>query len=60
MEHHFTAGVSYVLNDSISLNFGGFYAPKSSVTGTNALHTAQTITIEMTQIEVSAGIAWRF
>lgn len=60
MEHHITAGVTYSMSEDIKLHLGGFYAPKSTVSGANPFDPAQTITLHMYQFQVAAGVAFRF
>jgi long-chain fatty acid transport protein len=60
IEHHITAGVEYKVNDSHSLQLGGFYAPESTQSGPNPFDPSQDIELKMYQFEITAGWAMRF
>ena len=60
IEHHFTAGVEYRINDSHTIQLGGMFAPESDQTGRNPFDPAQKIELRMYQYEVTLGYAWRF
>jgi long-chain fatty acid transport protein len=60
IKHHFTAGVTYQLNESHSLHLGGFYAPEAEVSGSNPFDPSQEIELKMYQFEITAGWAMRF
>lgn len=56
-ESHLAAGFTKLLGDN-ELNFSFMYAPNNSVSGPNAFDPAQTITLEMSQIEVEIGFSF--
>ncbi len=60
IEHHFTAGVEYRINDRHTIQLGGMFAPESDQTGRNPFDPAQKIELRMYQYEVTLGYAWRF
>ena len=60
MEHHITAGVTHAISDDVKVHLGGFYAPKTKVSGANPFDPGQTIELEMYQFQVAAGVAFRF
>lgn len=53
-EEHFTFGFTRTLGKSSEVNFSLMMAPNNSVTGANPLDPAQTIEIEMKQVELAA------
>jgi len=57
---HLTFGLTKEVGKTQEFNFAFMYGLKESVTGPNAFDPAQTITIEMTQIDLQAGWAWKF
>lgn len=60
IEHHFTGGVSYKVDENNIAHFGALFAPTSKVSGANAFNPAQGITLQMYQFEASVGWAWLF
>lgn len=60
IEHHFTGGVTYSMSDDVKVHFGGFFTPRTKVSGVNPFDTSQTIELEMYQIQVAGGVAFRF
>ncbi len=60
MEHHITAGIEYEFDEHHSVQFGGFFAPNSKVSGANPISPGQNIDLEMHQFEVSVGYSYRF
>ena len=73
VEHHFTAGLGIDLSRSFTVNLGGMYAPRTSVSGANANPPQGTpgyngpfgqgiasYTTSMSQFGIDGGIAYRF
>ena len=56
-ESHLAAGFTKLLGDN-ELNFSFMYAPNNSVSGPNAFDPAQTITLEMSQLEFEIGFSF--
>jgi long-chain fatty acid transport protein len=57
--NHYTFGFTKTLNSTVEINFGGMYAPKVTVTGTNpAIFGGGTTSIHMyqTSVEMSLGV----
>ena len=57
---HLTFGLTKEVGKTQEFNFSFMYALNESVTGPNAFDPAQTIEIEMSQIDLQAGWAWKF
>ncbi|MGB5707443.1 MAG: outer membrane protein transport protein, partial [Arenicellales bacterium] len=59
---HFTFGLTKEVGKTQEFNFSLMYAPNEKVTGTNPTlaPAVQQITIEMSQIDIQAGWAWKF
>jgi long-chain fatty acid transport protein len=63
-EHHISAGVGYDIG-KVTLNAGGTYSPKASLSGANATYPAQggqaiqSYTTTMSQVSVDVGISYR-
>jgi len=60
MQHHLTAGASFQLTDSLTLDAAVMWAPTETVSGVNPTFPAQTIEIEMEQFEATIGISYKF
>lgn len=60
METHVTFGFTLPLSSSSEFAFAAMYAPNSSVSGASPFDPAQTINIEMTQIEMQATYSMLF
>jgi long-chain fatty acid transport protein len=57
-ENHITAGFTKMFGNSNELNFSFMYAPTGSVEGMNAFDPAQTIKLEMSQLEFEIGFSF--
>ena len=63
-EHHFSAGLGYQFG-KLTLNAGGMWSPKASLSGSNAAYPAQggqaiqSYTTEMSQVSLDLGINYR-
>ena len=53
-------GLSKEIGTNQEFNFAAGYALNNSVEGPNAFDPGQTIKIEMSQIDIQAGWAWKF
>lgn len=65
MERHFTAGMTMKMTNNQEFNIAGMYAPSNSVKGPNPADGGEAmggtdIEIEMTQLEVQVGWAWKY
>jgi long-chain fatty acid transport protein len=65
IEWHYSLGGSYRLTDTLSLLGSYMYAPKNTLSGKNSLSgmdgsEQQTITIAMSQQELTLGLEWLF
>ena len=62
METHLTGGFTMKTGSDSEFSLSAMYAPNVSVTGPNPMDApnTQSITIEMTQLEVEASWAWKF
>jgi len=60
IETHLTGGFTMPLSSSSEFAFAAMYAPSNSVSGPNPLDAAQTIKIEMYQIELQATYSMMF
>jgi long-chain fatty acid transport protein len=60
VQDHLTFGLTREIGDTQEFNFAFMYALNESVKGPNAFDPAQTIEIEMSQIDIQAGWAWKF
>lgn len=62
METHLTGGFTMKTGSDSEFTFAAMYAPSSSVSGANPMEAPgqQTITLEMSQIELEASWAWKF
>ena len=57
-ENHITAGFTKMFGNDNELNFSFMYAPTGSVEGRNAFDPAQTIKLEMSQLEFEIGFSF--
>lgn len=57
-ENHITAGFTKMFGNENELNFSFMYAPTGSVEGRNAFDPAQTIKLEMSQLEFEIGFSF--
>jgi long-chain fatty acid transport protein len=59
VQHHITAGASYRMSDSDTLEFSGMYVPESTVTGIEVTpsgrNPARNITLNMHQMQFLVG-----
>ncbi len=60
METHLTFGFTMPIDSTSEFSFAGMYAPNSSVSGTSPFDGAQTIKIEMDQIELQGTYTMKF
>lgn len=61
IEDHFTAGWTMKVGKNQEFNLAGMYAPKSSVKGANPFDGGATqIEIDMSQLDIQAGWAWKY
>lgn len=60
VQHHITAGLKYQLTRNLDLELAAMFAPHASVTGVELGAPGRTVEIEMTQIEFTAGLVYRF
>jgi len=60
METHVTGGFTMPITSDSEFSFAAMYAPSSSVTGANPLDPAQTIEIEMDQLEFQGTYTMKF
>ena len=61
IEDHFTAGWTMRVGDNQEFNLAAMYAPSNSVKGANPFDGGSTqIEIEMSQLDLQAGWAWKF
>ncbi|MCL5808375.1 MAG: outer membrane protein transport protein [Deltaproteobacteria bacterium] len=64
-EHHFTAGIGIHLTKQFSLNLGGMYSPKATLTGANggyppAGQAVSSYETSMSQYSIDMGISYVF
>jgi long-chain fatty acid transport protein len=62
-QHHFNAGLMYKLTSRMDLELAGMYAPRTHVKGAELPgfgNPSHTIDLSMRQIEITAGIKYRF
>jgi len=62
-QNHFTTGLMYKLTSNMDLELAGMYAPKTTVTGFELAgfgNPAHQVALGMSQVEVTAGIKYRF
>lgn len=64
-EHHFTAGIGINLTKKFTLNLGGVYSPKATLTGANggyppAGQAISSYETSMSQYSVDMGISYVF
>ncbi len=60
-EHHITGGFGLNLSDKFGMNFAVMYAPKSSLSGSNANpQMIASYTTTMSQLAVDANVAYQF
>jgi len=60
IQDHVTFGLSKDIGANQEFNFAAGYALNNSVEGPNAFDPGQKIKIEMSQIDIQAGWAWKF
>lgn len=60
VEDHFTAGFDLRLSEAWSLNAAAMYAPEVTVSGPNPVDPAQRIATELSEIEATLGVTWRY
>jgi len=60
METHLTFGFTMPMGSDAEFNFSAMYAPSSDVTGATQFDPAQTVKLEMDQMEVQATYAMKF
>ena len=60
VETHLTFGMTKQMDNNQELNFSAMYAPSNEVTGPNAFDPAQTIKLEMSQMDFQIGWAWKY
>lgn len=59
-QDHVTFGLTKAIGSNQEFNFAAMYALNQSVKGRNTFDPGQTIEIEMSQIDLQAGWAWKF
>jgi long-chain fatty acid transport protein len=60
VQHHITGGLKYQLTRNLDLEFAAMFAPRASVTGTELGAPLRTVEIEMSQLEFTVGVVYRF
>lgn len=60
VQHHVTGGLKYQLSERIDMELSAMYAPNASVRGVELNAPLRNVEIEMSQLEVTAGIVYRF
>lgn len=59
IKQHYTAGLTYALDNKSELTMAYMYAPKNTVTGTSALSSTPE-TIRMSQQSLGVQYGWKF
>jgi len=60
VQHHITGGLKYALTDNLDLEFATMYAPRASIRGPELGNPARTVEIEMSELEFTVGMVYRF
>jgi long-chain fatty acid transport protein len=60
VQHHVTGGLKYKVSERLDLELSAMYAPNASVRGVELGAPLRNVEIEMEQLEVTAGIVYRF
>jgi len=59
-EHHITAGAGYAVNQNLTVNAGGMYAPQVTLTGVNFNQGLASYETKMSQWQADLGVSYRF
>ena len=60
VNQHLTTGLKYKLSEKVDLELAGMYAPRTTLAGPELFNPGRTVQLNNRQLELTAGIIYRF
>ena len=60
VKHHLTTGLKYKMSEQLDLELAGMFAPRTTLEGPELFNAGRSVQLNASQLEVTAGIVYRF